>query len=1714
MTLHSSMRVAVIGTNDPRNVSGGRYHGLMLAYAVAAAGGDAHIITDHVPGFVSDLTPLAPSGVTIHQTHDFITGLPEGAFDWVIIVPTGIFLPDFYESCLDFAACAGARIGLINFETGNWFNAQAPEPRDPRLWDYWRRICISGGLVLSSARVSDGWARRFYCAPDGNIRFEVWCPPINSVAARRFDGLEKDSSILAFVRPQDIHKGSTLLSKINPALYSGRTLRLIAGRDVPDEFRAAMQAHLAAAEGAKLEILLRINELHKFRLLTSAQAVLFPTRFEGFGYPPVEAAYAGTESVCFDLPVLKETVGQVAHFAPTPDLAGFEAAMAAALAAPERRAELRASVFRIADFHQAAGQLADILLRSADRIAPLARRSFRVVVGPYAKTRPRPAAEVDRNAELPAFPPYVVSATATTAGEVLITGRALLPGQVERLAASAVGGVALPVTWDTSPPNATGFFDTRFYIVAPKEILRHRVLIEGYRDARPVCDPIELQIDRVAPANNLRPVLAGISENSVKQDLRRLRGWVLAREPVTNLCYTPNGKTWHRFTVTGERRDVFAMNPGYPSSRCEFSVLVAQDPGPDRVLSRLICLAGAPGQERAVDLLTGWPPAPKVHFSGTTAVGEEVKAPGPPEPVPRVAKPAATPIQRAVQPLPPVTPRRTQIGSLEYIDHTDNDWTHGVARKGERGRLGTILVRKTDDFAKVAPGSVLRFATGAARCVTAVEPKSNSANIVLDGPLDPIGNCFPARIEVFAADWSPVGDASFIIPDWTDKRWWRGVWNHRDNRYRQGLMVKTDMATRTGLAAGAQLRFAGSGVRTIINHDDDGHNNRRLWLDGAIRPMADGAPHSVAIIAPLKPEAGSLPFSLARTDAGWPRGILLQDQADQRAQQTVLLDPVATGHVRRGTLLRFAQETILRVTAAVTKPDGLVVTVDGILDPQLHGHPAVAFLVDEADVPQGVAARYRFPDVGLIANDPLHLILTTHARRHGAAVRPPAAGAAPQRRALVLSSVSPCPANQGNRVVTRNLIRHLVDCGFACDVVVQNWVDATIASQEFGPEVSILAVPYPKWEDSDAAAIRKTIAAAARQLGQSRVDTELGAALERASDHFHPYFIVRDQTVDTARALFARHDYAAIICNYTHMIRAAVELQDIRPLPPVAVITHDALSRLPREFNGQKLDTMYRGCTSVLERSVLDAIPGAVVVAISRSEADYFREIGVENPIVLTEFDAAEEMAPFRVSEAAFERRSIIFHGSANPMNIAGLDWFVDECWATILAAVPDAKLIVCGRIGSAWKPQLPGIELTGELPRDEMMRQLSVASIAINPCVAGTGLKIKTVEAACLGLPAVCLPTAVDGLEDVADQFAIVAGDGPEFASGCISLLTNASLWARLRAGALATADSRFSARAVYGALDQAMRWQANGSLTVHATPSADPEPTLPEVLDPVHRLEVNPNDEASLLALGKRLVRASQVDVGWEMVNRVAAARFGDPKVAAQAASVALEIGEYWQAVVHAATVIAQCPILPEGYRLMGRGLLGCNLPHDAAAVLQQGILVSPENERILALLEETMTLAGRNSDAVFWQARRSPPSVYGEYIPVDGQRAYKSVQGFAIELDGTLSLATGTGVMRIVLPEDTANRIAVSLDLRRPDRAEQDIDILLRLENMTRKATLRAKGPRVQTTFIDANMNGADDIGVALLSLQILAEGPLPNPLRVIGYLLGADNSVAKQ
>jgi glycosyltransferase involved in cell wall biosynthesis len=67
-------------------------------------------------------------------------------------------------------------------------------------------------------------------------------------------------------------------------------------------------------------------------LLTGAAALLYPSKYEGFGLPPLEAWACGTPALVSDLPVLRESTEDRATYLPLGNPATWAAALRSALA--------------------------------------------------------------------------------------------------------------------------------------------------------------------------------------------------------------------------------------------------------------------------------------------------------------------------------------------------------------------------------------------------------------------------------------------------------------------------------------------------------------------------------------------------------------------------------------------------------------------------------------------------------------------------------------------------------------------------------------------------------------------------------------------------------------------------------------------------------------------------------------------------------------------------------------------------------------------------------------------------------------------------------------------------------------------------------------------------------------------------------------------------------------------------------------------------------------------------------------------------------------------------------------------------------------------------------------------------------------------------------------------------------------------------------------
>lgn len=108
---------------------------------------------------------------------------------------------------------------------------------------------------------------------------------------------------------------------------------LIAGR----ARRGGVTQH---SDGA-VRFLGRVDDEELAGLMQHATALCYPSLYEGFGLPPIEAMAAGTPALLSDIPVMRETTGDSAVLLPPTDAGAWADAMAKVATEPGYRDSLR-----------------------------------------------------------------------------------------------------------------------------------------------------------------------------------------------------------------------------------------------------------------------------------------------------------------------------------------------------------------------------------------------------------------------------------------------------------------------------------------------------------------------------------------------------------------------------------------------------------------------------------------------------------------------------------------------------------------------------------------------------------------------------------------------------------------------------------------------------------------------------------------------------------------------------------------------------------------------------------------------------------------------------------------------------------------------------------------------------------------------------------------------------------------------------------------------------------------------------------------------------------------------------------------------------------------------------------------------------------------------------------------------------------------------------
>ncbi len=131
---------------------------------------------------------------------------------------------------------------------------------------------------------------------------------------------------------------------------------------------------------------------------------------------------------------------------------------------------------------------------------------------------------------------------------------------------------------------------------------------------------------------------------------------------------------------------------------------------------------------------------------------------------------------------------------------------------------------------------------------------------------------------------------------------------------------------------------------------------------------------------------------------------------------------------------------------------------------------------------------------------------------------------------------------------------------------------------------------------------------------------------------------------------------------------------------------------------------------------------------------------------------------------------NILLVAHFNQMNIKGIRDFLRFAWPRVKTAIPDAQFVVVGKIGQAITSGDRQVKIVGVV--DSLEPYYRNARVVVNPAVAGTGLKIKTVEAIAYFRPVVAWPNGVDGVLPPMRDLCRVAENWYDFAEQTIALL------------------------------------------------------------------------------------------------------------------------------------------------------------------------------------------------------------------------------------------------------------------------------------------------------------------------------------------------------
>ena len=241
-------------------------------------------------------------------------------------------------------------------------------------------------------------------------------------------------------------------------------------------------------------------------------------------------------------------------------------------------------------------------------------------------------------------------------------------------------------------------------------------------------------------------------------------------------------------------------------------------------------------------------------------------------------------------------------------------------------------------------------------------------------------------------------------------------------------------------------------------------------------------------------------------------------------------------------------------------------------------------------------------------------------------------------------------------------------------------------------------------------------------------------------------------------------DQAAAVSDVTvldlHNIESVLHARCARTAGGVQAVAHRAFQKVSRDLEERWLPRF------------------TYLLAASEPDAELIRSVSPGSQAMVYRNSIPPVPAPLRREEDV-----IAFSGNLEyHPNVSAVRYFHDEIWPHLRAQWPGLVWRLIGK-----NPQSvakitrgdPRIECTG--PVTDAVAELARAKVAIVPVLAGSGTRIKIIEAWAAGVPVVSSPLGAEGLPARAGQHLLLADDARGFRDSVSRLLASPELRSRV---------------------------------------------------------------------------------------------------------------------------------------------------------------------------------------------------------------------------------------------------------------------------------------------------------------------------------------------